>query len=225
MKLAAEALQSVIISFIWMHPPPCHILTRQGRLSKYLSCRTSSRSPLTKSRRALIHGSCLLTPSSACAGPHLNHLSSLTVSTTAVWHPSNSLRAKDLLVIKRRLTVKAHGNQTIFAPSTAPGKSAIAVVRISGPDAPEVWTRMTRSVKESNGDRGRNGAYEGGQVKLPERRAVLRRIVHPLSGEELDTGLVLFFPGKSYIPTFNVVPGLEIVPTYYPFNISQLILL
>lgn len=76
---------------------------------------------------------------------------------------------------------------TIFAPATGKGKSAISILRISGDDALEVWRRMTVSVR---------GARRSKPVKdPPERRAVLRKIVHPETGEVLDEGVVLFFPG------------------------------
>ncbi|ORX45660.1 tRNA modification GTPase TrmE [Hesseltinella vesiculosa] len=68
---------------------------------------------------------------------------------------------------------------TIYALSTSPGKAGVAVVRISGPDATEVLSKMTM-----------RNAYE-------PRRAYFRRIHHPLTGNLLDKGLVLFFPGPN----------------------------
>lgn len=69
---------------------------------------------------------------------------------------------------------------TIFAMATAPGRSAVAVCRISGPATREAVLRLI------------------GRVPAP-RHAQLARLVHPASGEAIDDGLVLFFPGpQSY---------------------------
>jgi tRNA modification GTPase len=65
--------------------------------------------------------------------------------------------------------------RTIFAPATAPGRAGIAVVRVSGPAAADVCRALT------------------GRDPPPARRASLRRIVDPTSGEGLDDGLVLWF--------------------------------
>ena len=66
-------------------------------------------------------------------------------------------------------------NDTIFAPATAPGRAAVAVVRISGP--------ATRRVLKGLG------------ARLPQpRRAALRTLTSP-SGAAIDRGLVLWFPG------------------------------
>jgi tRNA modification GTPase len=67
---------------------------------------------------------------------------------------------------------------TIFALATAPGRAAVAVVRISGPA-----TRY--AVAELVG-------------RLPEpRRASLRRLYDPNAGELLDEGLVLWFSDQA----------------------------
>jgi tRNA modification GTPase len=63
---------------------------------------------------------------------------------------------------------------TIFAPASAPGRSAVAVVRVSGPKSDHV-------VRALAGD-------------LPEpRRASVRRL-YDASGAEIDRALVLWFP-------------------------------
>jgi tRNA modification GTPase len=64
---------------------------------------------------------------------------------------------------------------TIFALSTAPGRGALAVFRISGPAAGDVIDRMA-------GPR-------------PAARIAALRVIHdPETGEALDQGLVLWFP-------------------------------
>lgn len=66
-------------------------------------------------------------------------------------------------------------SDTIFAPATAPGRAAVAVVRVSGP-------RTQTAVRTLAGD-------------LPEpRRASVRRLFDA-DGEEIDQALVLWFPG------------------------------
>lgn len=68
---------------------------------------------------------------------------------------------------------------TIFAPATAPGRSAIAVIRLSGPACVDVCRRLTKR-------------------RLPApRRAALRRLCDPASGQAIDQGLVLWFPGPA----------------------------
>jgi tRNA modification GTPase len=71
-------------------------------------------------------------------------------------------------------------NDTIFAMATAPGRSAIAVCRISGPGTRQAVARLA------------------GRVPAP-RRAQLSRLAHPASDEEIDEAVVLFFPApRSY---------------------------
>ena len=67
-------------------------------------------------------------------------------------------------------------SDTIFAPATAPGRAALAIVRLSGPSAGDVCRRLT------------------GRPPPAPRRAALRRMHDPHSREALDQGLVLWFP-------------------------------
>ena len=69
---------------------------------------------------------------------------------------------------------------TIAAISTAPGRAAIAVVRVSGPRVPEIIERTLGSA-------------------LPERQPTLRWLHHPESGEAVDRVLATYYPGpRSY---------------------------
>ncbi|WOI55942.1 tRNA uridine-5-carboxymethylaminomethyl(34) synthesis GTPase MnmE [Palleronia sp. LCG004] len=63
---------------------------------------------------------------------------------------------------------------TIFAEATAPGKAGVAVIRVSGPQAFDLFGKIV-------------------QNRPPHRRAALRNI-HDLDGNILDSGLVLTFP-------------------------------
>ncbi|HEX6114806.1 MAG TPA: tRNA uridine-5-carboxymethylaminomethyl(34) synthesis GTPase MnmE, partial [Geminicoccaceae bacterium] len=67
-------------------------------------------------------------------------------------------------------------SETIFAPATAPGRAALALVRISGPAAAYVCRCLT------------------GRSPPAPRQAALRRLCEPNSGEAIDEGLVLWFP-------------------------------
>ena len=65
---------------------------------------------------------------------------------------------------------------TIFALSSGPGKAGVAVIRVSGPAVREALARMA-------------------PPDVLDRRAALRRIVHPVTGDVLDHALVLYFAG------------------------------
>ena len=68
---------------------------------------------------------------------------------------------------------------TIFALSTAPGKAGVAVIRVSGPDAPSAASVVC-----------------GG---LPTPRFASLRVLYDTHGERLDEALVLYFPdGASF---------------------------
>ena len=65
---------------------------------------------------------------------------------------------------------------TIFALSSGPGISGVAIVRISGPKASEVIRLLTGK-------------------ELPEaRRATLRKINNINTSELIDEGIILWFP-------------------------------
>ncbi len=70
---------------------------------------------------------------------------------------------------------------TIYALSSGPGISGIAVVRISGPDSSKVLKLLTKN-------------------ELPTPRvATLRKINNINTSELIDEGLILWFPGpESY---------------------------
>ena len=70
-------------------------------------------------------------------------------------------------------------SDTIFAPATAPGRAAVAIVRLSGPAAGDVCRRLT------------------GRSPPAPRRAVLCRMHDPQNGDAIDEGLVLWFPAPA----------------------------
>jgi tRNA modification GTPase len=67
---------------------------------------------------------------------------------------------------------------TIYAFSTAPGRAAIAVLRLSGPAAPAALRAL------------------GGNLPKPRRAAVLS-FADPASGEAIDRGIALYFPAPA----------------------------
>ncbi|CAN8029704.1 unnamed protein product, partial [Ixodes persulcatus] len=70
---------------------------------------------------------------------------------------------------------------TIYALSSGAVRSALATIRVSGPNTASVLRRMA-------------------QIKhAAPRRALLRRLIHPRSGVHLDTAIVIWFPSpRSY---------------------------
>jgi len=67
---------------------------------------------------------------------------------------------------------------TIYAFSTAPGRAAIAVLRLSGPGAGAALKAL------------------GGKLPQPRRAAVMI-FADPASGEVIDRGIALYFPAPS----------------------------
>jgi tRNA modification GTPase len=64
---------------------------------------------------------------------------------------------------------------TIFALASAPGRAGVAVVRVSGPMAPQIVHKISESLPEP-------------------RRARLATLKDPASGEAIDRALILWFP-------------------------------
>ncbi len=79
------------------------------------------------------------------------------------------------------------GPDTIFALASAPGRAAVALVRLSGPACASVCRRLT------------------GRPPPPARRAALRRLCDPESLELLDRGLVLWFPAPASVTGEDVL--------------------
>jgi tRNA modification GTPase len=69
--------------------------------------------------------------------------------------------------------------ETLFALASAPGRAAIAVWRLSGPDVAEGIRALT------------------GRAPPAKRRASLRQLVDPFTGIPVDQTLVLWFPGPN----------------------------
>ncbi|RHZ83004.1 hypothetical protein Glove_101g25 [Diversispora epigaea] len=123
----------------------------------------------------------------------------VTVSKTSFSRLLN-YKLKYVKNIRHYKTNNSHAQDTIFALSTAQGKAGIAIIRISGPNASQALREMV-SLKKN--------------FPIP-RKATGRLIVHPITGEMLDHGLVLWFPGpNSYtgedIAEFHIHGGTSVV--------------
>ena len=70
-------------------------------------------------------------------------------------------------------------SDTIFAPTTAPGRAAVAMIRLSGAACAAVCRRLT------------------GLPPPPARQTALRQLRDPDSGAALDRGLVVWFPAPA----------------------------
>ena len=83
--------------------------------------------------------------------------------------------------------------KTIYALSTPPGRGGIGVIRVSGPDALGVYSRMVRI--------GTRVSAKGKQKEVVPKPWRMRRcsIVHPESQEVLDEGMAIFFQGPSFM--------------------------
>ncbi|EPT03112.1 hypothetical protein FOMPIDRAFT_1035518 [Fomitopsis schrenkii] len=92
------------------------------------------------------------------------------------------------------LPLSDNQRRTIYALSTPPGKGGVAVVRISGPDALQIWEAMV--------DRG----ITPGRGSHPAPWHMYRcKITHPSSGEVLDDGLAVYFKAPKSFTTEDVV--------------------
>ena len=89
---------------------------------------------------------------------------------------------------RSQLALSDAQRRTIYALSTPPGKAGVAVIRVSGPDALEVWRGMVRT---------RAGGKGKAREREPEPWRMHRcSVVHPGSGEVLDDGLAVYFKGE-----------------------------
>lgn len=108
-------------------------------------------------------------------------------------------------------------HDTIYALSTPPGRSAIAIIRISGPQSLDVLHSMLRPGRRVHEKQDIHSsafknecapeilATKDDATKVVPRKAHYREIFHPLSGEMLDRCIVLWMPGPRTSTGENVV--------------------
>lgn len=80
--------------------------------------------------------------------------------------------------------------ETIYALATPLGRSGVAVIRVSGPEA---FSGLIRLMNEKSGG------------LPPPRRAALRSLCHPISRETIDQSLILTFPAPTSYTGEDVV--------------------
>ncbi|KAI0301868.1 hypothetical protein B0F90DRAFT_1715971 [Multifurca ochricompacta] len=120
------------------------------------------------------------------------------------------------------LTMKAleHGTpplsdaqrRTIYALSTPPGKSGVAVIRVSGPETLGVWQRIVRTTRAAriSQDKGKGKDVNRSVTKtpsiLPQPWKMERcHIIDPHTSEILDDALAVFFRGPRSFTTEDVL--------------------
>ena len=92
---------------------------------------------------------------------------------------------------------------TVFAPATAPGRAAIALVRLTGPSAFHALQRLTAT-----------------QPLPPPRVAALRHLRDPRDAALLDQALVLCFPSPKSFTGEVPLPSLCPRPLLSPSCVS-----
>ena len=86
----------------------------------------------------------------------------------------------------RDLTASDAQRRTIYALSTPQGRAGVAVIRVSGPEALDVWRRVI----QPTGKRKALADYIPTPWKMERCR-----VVHPETQEMLDDGLAVYFQG------------------------------
>ncbi len=81
---------------------------------------------------------------------------------------------------------QVHLAKNIYALSSGVGKAGVAVVRLSGPDVPEIMAKIN-------------------QPKLKPRQAKLAKIIDPKSHEVVDQCLLIYFPAPNSFTGEHVV--------------------
>lgn len=122
----------------------------------------------------------------------------------------------------RTLPLSDAQRKTIYALSTPPAKSGVAVIRISGPDALHVWQRMVRSTRAAHTNQDKDNPTpkrtpkpnrerertrtRNNETSRPEAWKLQRcHVVDPQTSELLDDALAVFFRGAP--PAFLTHPS------------------
>ncbi|KNC80399.1 tRNA modification GTPase TrmE [Sphaeroforma arctica JP610] len=129
--------------------------------------------------------------SSGCIWPH-RHISTHTRQRTAMYtytqsrmsginthRSASTLHSAGGHVDKYTQTDQHRQASTVFALSSAPGKSGVSIIRLSGPFAGDAVEALTRRKRPA------------------PRYAALRKLLHPETAEVLDSALILWFQGPN----------------------------
>lgn len=97
--------------------------------------------------------------------------------------------------------------RTIYALSTPPGKAGVAIVRISGPDALNVWNSVVKPVRRQRNNMDHNTKHKTTSEHITPTPWKMERckIINPRSGDLIDDGLAVFFKGPRSFTTEDVV--------------------
>ncbi|KDQ21083.1 hypothetical protein BOTBODRAFT_183736 [Botryobasidium botryosum FD-172 SS1] len=184
----------------------------------------------SETRQFLTRSSCLptkthwhtLAPSnySRVSSSRLKYTSTISAAGADITYPTgisnNSAGSK---ILRRKfhddagLVPSPAQRATIYALATPPGKAAIAIIRVSGPAARTVYSRMVRPARRglpnlpasaspgSGSDLGQPVLTRVGKHKMMERCGV----VDCDSGELLDDGMCVFFEGPKSFTTEDTV--------------------
>jgi hypothetical protein len=89
--------------------------------------------------------------------------------------------------------------KTIYALSTPPGKSGVAVIRVSGPGALDVWRRTTRAAQYPQ-HKEKQSQPRSQSAPHPEPWKLERcHVVDPHTSELLDDALAVYFRGEPHL--------------------------
>ena len=112
-------------------------------------------------------------------------------------------------IYHHELRTQSHNEKkTVYALSTPPGRAGVAVIRISGPNALDVYHSMVNTSSNTHSERKRRAV-----VPKPWR---LERcsILDAQSQEVLDDGLAVFFKGIPIIFILSAVFSQSYVPPF-----------
>lgn len=132
-------------------------------------------------------------PSGTTTRHDLHRLASITHVAPYPNMRSNAFRFRFISMGVRRgpfedpgVPVKSDAQRkTVFALSTPAGKAGVAVVRVSGPEVLDVWRAMVR----------KHGKKAAGVDRPRPWKMEYCEVVHPQTGEVLDSGLAVYFRG------------------------------
>ena len=172
--------------------------------------------------------------------PKLFHQS--TIKTSSIHVPSYcrplSSNSPTTSTVKTQLPPPSDAQRkTIYALATPPGKAGVAVIRFSGPEAYAVYERVTRpytsissnslnKIGEANISSSTKLEYQSdvnharvqGERSSRKRKPLEHRkmtrciVVNPLTGEDIDDGLAVFFKGTSPVFLINSYTSLCPIP-------------
>jgi hypothetical protein len=108
------------------------------------------------------------------------------------------------LLQSEELVQSQNQRQTIFALATPPGKAGVAIIRISGPLAASVYSRIVRTRGAKGKGKGKGKEVLGDDI-VPERKMSRCWIIDPENGEPLDDGMCVFFKGESSVYLYNSI--------------------